>query len=54
MNSVVLFLVSLVSASAFAPAGRAASNSLMMAEKSVALPFLEKPKNLDGTMVGDE
>ena len=53
MNSVVLFLVSLVSASAFAPAGRAASNSLMMAEKSVALPFLEKPKNLDGTMVGD-
>lgn len=49
---VVLFLVA--SAAAFQSASRVSrSSTILEARKSIALPFLDAPKNLDGTMAGD-
>lgn len=49
---VFTLLIVVASAIAFAPsASRKSSSSLMMSEKSRSLPFLNKPKNLDGLVV---
>lgn len=54
MFKFLILLSFLLSAAAFAPAARSTrSTQLSMAEKSRALPFLEKPAKLDGSMVGD-
>jgi len=58
MKTFALTLTALIaSASAFAPSARISrSSKLMMAEneeKSKALPFVQKPKILDGSLAGD-
>lgn len=58
MKTFALTLTALItSASAFAPTARSLrSSKLMMAEneeKSKALPFVQKPKILDGSLAGD-
>jgi hypothetical protein len=53
-STFILVCVALLSvASAFVPASRAASSTKIFGEKSIAVPFLEKPAGLDGTLVGD-
>ena len=44
-SKVLILLISLASVTSF--------SMTMMAAKSKALPFLEQPKKLDGSMVGD-
>lgn len=52
---IAIVLSLLAAAAAFAPVGRRASSAVsMMAEKSKAVPFLNRPKNLDGSMIGDK
>lgn len=58
MKTTALTVTALISsASAFAPSLRSArASKLMMAEneeKSKALPFVQKPKILDGSLPGD-
>lgn len=43
----------LASASAFAPARVARRSVVSMAEKSAAIPFVDKPVNLNGELAGD-
>jgi len=54
LASVVLFAFLFVTGTSFQLNGRSpASSSMVMMAKSKALPFLESPKALDGTSVGD-
>jgi len=53
MMRVLMVLAALACALAFVPSSPRSSHSTALFVKSKALPFLEAPKKLDGTAVGD-
>mmetsp|Transcript_4647 Transcript_4647/g.10948 ORF Transcript_4647/g.10948 Transcript_4647/m.10948 type:complete len:210 (+) Transcript_4647:58-687(+) len=53
MARTILALALLATASAFAPAAPKAKSAVSLNAKSTALPFLEQPAKLDGSMAGD-